>query len=77
MWVEGLEDFIILCHSCLTSPLLLQVRAICEAKDQPGCEQCMPSWKAGKTWGDCDLLAVYSGLCSSSPGAASVTGDVM
>jgi hypothetical protein len=34
-----------------------------------GCEQCMPSWQAGKTWADCDLLQVYSYLCYQMPGA--------
>lgn len=55
-----------------TAPRLPQVRSICEAKGAPGCEECMASWRAGKTWGDCDLLSVYSRLCSSSPGAACV-----
>lgn len=55
-----------------TAPRLPQVRSICEAKGAPGCEECMAPWRAGKTWGDCDLLSVYSRLCSSSPGAACV-----
>ena len=33
-----------------------------------GCERCMPSWQAGKTWGDCDLLDTYSYLCYQMPG---------
>ncbi|WIA29639.1 hypothetical protein OEZ86_012126 [Tetradesmus obliquus] len=50
-----------------TKEVNTQVRSICEAKGAPGCEECMASWRAGKTWGDCDLLSVYSRLCSSSP----------
>lgn len=33
-----------------------------------GCERCMPSWQAGKKWGQCDLLDTYSYLCYQMPG---------
>jgi hypothetical protein len=33
-----------------------------------GCEECMPSWEAGKKWADCDLLDVYGRLCDAMPG---------
>eukprot|EP00775_Hariotina_reticulata_P012918 gene12918-13045_t len=44
-----------------------QVRSICEEMTMDGCEQCMPSWQAGRTWADCDLLRVYSQLCYAMP----------
>jgi hypothetical protein len=34
-----------------------------------GCERCMPSWQAGRTWADCDLLDTYGLLCYAMPGA--------
>jgi hypothetical protein len=46
-----------------------QVRSICEEMTMDGCEKCMPSWEAGKTWADCNLLEVYSYLCYQMPGA--------
>ena len=53
---------------CMMCCCLLQVRAICEAKPTgAGCAQCMPDWAAGKKWANCDLLAVYSGLCGADP----------
>jgi copper transporter 1 len=45
-----------------------QVRSICEEMTMDGCERCMPSWQAGKTWADCDLLDTYSYLCYQMPG---------
>jgi len=49
-------------------PVCLQVRAICEAKPTgQGCAECLPAWKEGKTWSDCNLLATYSNLCAADP----------
>eukprot|EP00879_Flechtneria_rotunda_P004898 GHRR01005172.1.p1 GENE.GHRR01005172.1~~GHRR01005172.1.p1 ORF type:complete len:321 (+),score=61.76 GHRR01005172.1:1164-2126(+) len=44
-----------------------QVRSICEEMTMDGCEKCMPSWEAGRTWADCDLLDVYGSLCHQMP----------
>lgn len=49
-------------------PLMLQVRSICEEMSMDGCERCMPSWAAGRTWADCDLLDTYGLLCYAMPG---------
>uniref|UniRef100_A0A383V7A9 Copper transport protein n=1 Tax=Tetradesmus obliquus TaxID=3088 RepID=A0A383V7A9_TETOB len=44
-----------------------QVRLICEEMSMDGCERCMPSWAAGRTWADCDLLDTYGLLCYAMP----------
>ncbi|KAF8065742.1 p80 [Scenedesmus sp. PABB004] len=44
-----------------------QVRSICEEMTMDGCERCMPSWAAGRTWADCDLLDTYGQLCYAMP----------
>eukprot|EP00882_Tetradesmus_deserticola_P024811 GHRQ01027139.1.p1 GENE.GHRQ01027139.1~~GHRQ01027139.1.p1 ORF type:complete len:210 (+),score=76.41 GHRQ01027139.1:421-1050(+) len=45
-----------------------QVRSICEEMSMDGCERCMPSWQAGRTWASCDLLDTYGLLCYQMPG---------
>jgi hypothetical protein len=54
--------------SVLLLLLPLQVRSICEEMSMDGCERCMPSWQAGRTWADCDLLDTYGLLCYAMPG---------
>lgn len=55
------------CPNSFSIPLP-QVRSICEEMTMDGCERCMPSWQAGKKWGQCDLLDTYSYLCYQMPG---------
>jgi hypothetical protein len=57
--------FAVPCPVCMHC--FLQVRSICEEMTMDGCERCMPSWQAGKTWADCDLLDTYSYLCYQMP----------
>lgn len=44
-----------------------QVKSICNEMTMDGCEQCTPSWDAGKIYAACDLLGVYGLLCYQMP----------
>jgi hypothetical protein len=52
-----------------------QVRAACTANPKlEGCGRCAPSWAAGKTWADCDLLSVWSDICVADASKSSPSG---
>jgi hypothetical protein len=44
------------------------VKTLCTEKaGRPGCAPCLLSWNANKTYGDCDLLAVWGEICVAEP----------
>ena len=47
---------------------LMQVRSICEKSPMSVCDQCLPDWKVGRRWANCDLLDSYGRLCVQKPG---------
>lgn len=47
---------------------LPQVKQLCTAKrSRPGCAACLPSFDAAKTYGSCDLLGTWGGICAAEP----------
>jgi hypothetical protein len=48
--------------------LVLQVKQLCTAnRSRPGCAACLPSFDAAKTYGSCDLLGTWGGICAAEP----------
>ncbi|KIZ07151.1 Protein P80 [Monoraphidium neglectum] len=44
------------------------VKQLCTAKrSRPGCAACLPSFDAAKTYGSCDLLGTWGGICAAEP----------
>jgi hypothetical protein len=59
-------------HALTTNTKKTQVKALCTAKrTRPGCADCLASFDANKTYGSCDLLAVWGEICVAEPSALS------